>query len=251
VRIRISAGLLAFFGGAALVAAVAGIFLLLSGGGGDGTDGGGGPSPTSGPYPILADGQYIDSLADVKTIPSDFSAVPMTYLASKVGAIAVVEITGIVSSGVPSPGPGTRTPSIRRFQPLPWTTYTARVEQWIKGGNGQTEITISELGGIDYDGPRLFTGTFLAQTGRKYLVAMDERSPDAPGTGDYAGALSGWANFEVGDGTIHVLNENNSRRLMGAYNLTPLDEFIAMIREWIVARPGVTPTPPPSQSASP
>jgi hypothetical protein len=249
---RWAAVLLPFLAGVAIVFAVAGVYLLVrdSGGDDDAVSGSRTPTPTSGPYPVLAEGEYIDSLpSDIRTLDSGLDAVPLTNGASMPGTIALVEITGIVETAVPTPGPGTSTPEERRFQPIPWTTYSARVEQWIKGGAGETEITITEAGGVDYDGPRLLTGTFLAQVGRRYLITLG--TPNVPGTGDYQGVLAGWASFEIGDGLIRVLNENNSRRLMGAYNLTPLEDFIAMVREWIIAPPAVTRTPPPSLTASP
>lgn len=242
----------AFLAGVIVVFAIAGIVLLVRSDGNDNGSVARSPTPTTGPYPVLAEGEYIDSLPrGIRTEPSGLNAVPLTSGASVAGAIAVVEITGIAETVIPTPGPGTSTPEDRRNQALPWTTYSARVEQWIKGGNGETEITITEIGGVDYDGARLLTGTFLAQLGRTYLISMDVHAPDIPGSGDYQGALAGWGAFEVGDGTIRVLNEKNSRHLMGAYNLTPLEDFIAMVREWIIAPPAVTPTPPPSPTASP
>lgn len=259
---RLLSVILPFAAGVSVVAAIAVAVILLSGndGGGDGvansptpTSGNEGtPTPTPGPYPVLADGEYIDSLpSDIPTVESGLGAVPLTRGASGAGGIAVVEITGIVETIVPTPEPGTVTPSVGNTRATPWTVYIARVQQWIKGGQGETEIKISEIGGVDYDGARLYTGTFLAQVGRVYLVSLDAPIPTSPGKPDYIGALTGWSNFEIGGGAIHVLNENNSRRLMGAYNLTPVEDFIAMVREWIVAPPAVTPTSPPSPTASP
>lgn len=252
---RLLSILLPFAAGVAIVTVVAVAYLLLrdSGGGNDdAVPGSPTPVPFEGPYPVLADGQYIDSLpTNIPTVSSGFEAVPLTKGASTSANIAVLEITGIVETIIPTSPPGQITPDDRRGQDIPWTTYSARVMEWIKGGNGETEMKVTIAGGNRSDGPFLITGTFLAQAGRTYLTTLDPKTADVPGSGDYAGALAGWSSFEIGDGAIHVLNENNSRRFMGAYNLTPLDEFIAMVREWIIAPPAVTPTPPPSPTASP
>lgn len=214
----------------------------------------GSPTPSPGPYPALADGQYIDSLpSDIPTIPNPFSALPMPYAASRAPAIAMVEITGTVETIVPTPEPGTVVPTGDRDRATPWTIHSANVVQWIKGGKGETEITISTIGGLDYDGARFFTGTFLAQTGRTYIMILDnalENSPGYPNI-DYIGVFAGWSAFEVGDGVIHVLNQRTARELMGAWNLTPVDKFIGLLEDWIEQPPAITPTPPPSPTPSP
>ncbi len=210
------------------------------------------PRPTAGPYPILEDGQYIDSLPKVITLASGLNPVPITYGASVTDSIAVVRFEEVLETVIPTLGPGTRTPEDRLFRPVPWTTYRVSVQEWIKGGDGSPETTLTIIGGVEGEEPRLLTGTFLPQLGRTYLLTMDPHTPDIPGTGKFVAAAAGWSAFEIGqDAAIHVLNENNSRRQMGAWNLTPVDEFIALVKEWVVAAPAVTPTPPPSPTASP
>lgn len=241
--------LLAFVAGIAIVAAGTGVYLLVRDSGG-GSNRPSGPTATLGPYPVLADGEYIDSLpTNIKVRFSGFDPVPLTYGASRAGAIAIVQVTGIVETIVPTPDAPTGTPG--GITPTPWTVYAATVQQWIKGGNGQTEITMSEIGGVAPDGPHLFEGTFLAQVGRTYLVTLDPPTENSPGDADYIGALTGWSNFEVGDGVIHVLSEKNSWRLMGAFNLTPVDDFVNMVKEWVNGPPAVTPTSPPSITPAP
>lgn len=250
MRSQWMAALLAFLAGVSVVAVVGVVIVLIRDSGGDDSVAAS-PTATSEPYPVLEDGQFIDSLPQVATSPGGIRPLPLTYGASKAAAIAVVTITGVEGSVVPSPGPGTATPMERSYQPVPWTTYKAQVEQWIKGGNGETDITLAEVGGIDYDGARLLTASFLAQVGRTYLIVLDPSTAETPAPGQYFGALFGWANFEVGDGAIHVLNEANSWRFMGAWNGTPLDQFIADIHEWMNGPPSVTPTPPPTPTARP
>lgn len=246
---RVLSLLLPFGAGVAVVAAITVAVLLIR------DDGDGQPArtpvPTNGPYPLLADGEYIDSLPTISTLPSGFDAVPLTYGASKTNAIAIGQFTEIVETIIPTIGPGTPTPRSDRFRPVPWTTYRVSIQQWLKGGEGATETTYTAIGGVEGVEPRLLTGTFLPQLGRTYLFSMDLDTPELPGTAKYVGVMAGWSAFEVGDGVIHVLNENNSRRLMGSWHLTPVEEFAAQVAEWVVAPPAVTPTPPPSPSASP
>jgi len=238
-----------FLAGASIVAAIATVVYLLTDGG-DSTPART-PIPTNGPYPVLADGQYIDSLPHVNGLPSGQNAVPITYGASKTNSILIGTFEEQVETIIPTIGPGSPTPQSNRFRPLPWTTYRIKVEQWIKGGDGSTETTATLIGGTEGEEPRLFTGTFLPQIGRTYLFTLDLDTPDTPGTAKYVGVMAGWSAFEIGDGVIHVLDENNSRRLMGAYALMPLDQFVGLVNSWVIAPPSVTPTPPPSPSASP
>jgi hypothetical protein len=240
--------LLPFLAGATIVGAIAAAVWVIRDDGG--TEATRTPRPTAGPYPLLEDGEYIDSLpSDLDTLGSGLEAVPITYGASITNSIAVMRFEEVVETIFPTIGPGTRTPTDSRFRPVPWTTYRVTVEEWLKGGDGSAETTLTIIGGVELEEPRLLTGTFLPQLGRTYLLTMDLDTAETPGTSTYIAAMAGWSAFEVGeDGAIHVLNEANSRRVMGAWNLTPVGDFIERVREWIVAAPEVTPTPPPSAS---
>lgn len=249
MRSKVLGLVLPFLAGAAIVLAIAAVVYLLAGGS-DSTPART-PLPTNGPYPILSDGQYIDSLPHVNGLPSGQNAVPITYGASKTNSILIGTFEDVAETIIPTIGPGSPTPQSDRFRPLPWTTYRIKVKQWIKGGDGSSEITATLIGGTEGQEPRFFTGTFLPQIGRTYLFTLGLDTPDTPGTAKYVGVMAGWSAFEIGDGVIHVLDENNSRRLMGAYDLLPVDQFVALVTDWIAAPPSVTPTPPPSPSASP
>lgn len=246
--------ILPFAAGVAVVAIGAGIYFLVREIASDDGSSPQSPTPTPGPYPVLAEGEYIDSLpTDIHTVSIGLSAVPMTYAASQAGAIAMIELTELVETIVPTPEPGTITPSGEPERATPWTIYRATVKQWIKGGNGESEIRISEIGGEDIDGARLFTGTFLGQVGRTYITILDPPNENSPGYPniDYIGVFAGWSTFEIGDGVIHVLNQKTARELMGAWNLTPVEEFIGQLEDWIIEPPAVTPTSPPSPSRTP
>ncbi len=224
--------------------------IMACGGGGSNSNDSSESTPSSSPglltYPLLQPDQYIDSLPTVSGVPLDATPVALPQLATAAEEIAVLEVTSVVGVVVPTAGPGSATPRKRISQPLPWTTYNVHVDQWIKG-DGPTDTTVITIGGIDYDGPRLYEGTFLLQPGRKYLMPLRASTDQTPGSAMYEGAGTGWASFEVTDGYVHVLNDARAQDLLGQYEGAKLSDIIPQVHQWIVSPPSpVTSSPSPS-----
>jgi hypothetical protein len=237
---------------ASLTVAVASVLVLVMACGIVGDSSSDSPSPTGAcplTYPELPDGQYIDSLPAVGCVPVPKSRVALPQLAASADEIAVLEVSSIAGVVIPTAGPGSATPAKRANQPLPWTTYNVHVDQWIKG-DGPTDTTVTTIGGIDYDGPRLYNGTFLLQAGRKYLMPLRATTPQTPGSAKYEGASTGWASFEVTDGFVHVLNDARAREQLGQYGGLKLSDIIPQVQQWIVSPPPpVTHSPAPATPA--
>lgn len=218
------------------VAIAAGVFVAC-GGGDDG------PKPTPTPVRVdLGDGEYIDSYPEGAGIASGLQFNTLEQLASSVEFIAVVEVTSIKDTLIPTAGAGTLTPMDRKFQYLPWTTYNMRVTQWLKG-DGPDEITVTIVGGEDYDGHRYYEGTFLPTVGRTYVMPLQTRPAEAPGDGDYEGTTSGATTFEVTDGTVRVLSNSKTQPLVEGIEGITLEELIDRVADWIFAGPVLTPSP--------
>jgi hypothetical protein len=196
-----------------------------------------GPSSTAGGLDTdIGDGEFIDSWPATggRVVQADPQS--LEQLAPVVDEIAIVEITGVLLLSPWTPPAGSPTARDPDFQPLPWTTYEARIRQWIKG-DGPEETTITIIGGVTENGPQYLDGTFLPTVGRVYVMPMQVRGETTPGTGMYEGTTNGATTYEVTDGTVHVLNNAKTHPFSIDYAGLTLEEFIVRIQEWIQASP--------------
>ena len=200
----------------------------------------------------LPDGQFIDTMEPGPGPSVYWNLIGDGSLHAHVDAaeaVAVVAVTDVVSVDYyhsPMP-PGIELPKEGFPQEgIPATTYSASVEQWLKGG-GPDQVLISQGGGpSERTGkPIVFDGTFLLQPGRRYLLLLGGITK-----GEYQPLYGGRGAFEVTDGFVHVLNHPNAGAFQEQYSGMPLDGFVALVNTY-VATPYTGPTPPQGPAPSP
>ncbi len=195
----------------------------------------------------LPDGQFVDSrpiegaLQAAWDFPGDGS---LRALAADADAAAVVNIAAIVNVDAPPQAIPPGWPPEAANSGLAYVTYTAAVEQWVKGtAAGQilvTDVAVHE-GQVLYP---LASGTFLLQPGRKYFLLLATKPPDTPGQGQYLLMGSGRAGFEVTDGFVHVLNDPIAQDLQQQFGGLPLQQFVDIIKGYVAAPPAPPPPGP-------
>lgn len=177
-----------------------------------------------------ADGEVhgpVDSL--VVTHISDFGG-----LAGAADAIVVVRVDAIEETTRQGEIPGDITAEDPEFEddlafieeelgdnPLS-TTYSATVEQWLKG-DGSDEISIRNFGGLTSRGDAVFIdGYFLLEPGREYILLLNENGDSLYTHGN---ARRG---FDITDGVVKVLNNPQTADLEH-FERQSVDEFIEYV----------------------
>ncbi len=153
-------------------------------------------------------------------------------------ALVLAEVTDVAATttDLASETPPAWIPqAIRDTWGLPYTTYTARVEEWLKG-SGPEEITITDVGGLTADGPVFLNGDFLLQVGRKYVVSLGPNQ-GMPGGGQYSRSSGGRGSFEVTDGYVHVLNHPLAQDLQQQWGGMALADFVRALQGLVAATP--------------
>jgi hypothetical protein len=159
-----------------LIAALLGL-LAATACGGDAQRSGEVEDVAQGKLHFLGEGEFIDS-KPITGSEASFTSVRggLPGVVSRADAIVVAEIVNIVDVTV----------STMPAEPnWPWptaelevgrlTTYSGRVEQWLKG-SGPDEVLITGFGGITESGANFVDGDFLLDPGRRYVLALYEKA---------------------------------------------------------------------------
>lgn len=195
-------------------------------------------------FRFLAEGEFIDT----KPVRGSSGALVVMSgglpgVVSRADAIVVSEITEIVDVTIPT-RPAPPNFPVAEIEEYPVTTYSARVDQWVKGVGGD-KLLITDVGGVTDSGPRFVDGDFLLEPGRRYVLALYEKREGLPGPGQYERAGLGLGAFEVTDGFVHVLNNPLTQDLQAQFGGMPLQEFVQVLEDY-VTNPPPSPTPLPA-----
>ena len=187
-------------------------------------------------FRLLAEGEFIDS----RPIEGSSGALVIISggLPGVVGrADAIVVAEGLEGGDVTVPTrPAPPNFPVAEIEESPLTTYSARVDQWVKG-SGPGELLVTQFGGITESGPEFVDGFFLLEAGRTYILSLYLKDPDLPTQADYVASVNGLVTFEVTDGFVHVLNHPMTQELQERYGGMPLAEFVQVLEGYVAQQP--------------